>query len=68
VEALRAGGVEVWLDTSELRGGDVWGPSYELVAFGRNIGDARFCVNAGTLPPGVESISMSYACLSGTMP
>ncbi len=23
-DALRAGGVEVWLDTTELRGGDVW--------------------------------------------
>lgn len=23
-EALRAGGVEVWLDTTELRGGDSW--------------------------------------------
>lgn len=23
-EALRAGGVEVWFDRSELRGGDVW--------------------------------------------
>ena len=23
-DALRAGGIEVWLDQSELRGGDVW--------------------------------------------
>jgi TIR domain len=23
-EALRAGGIEVWFDQSELRGGDVW--------------------------------------------
>ena len=23
-DALRAGGIEVWLDTSELRGGDAW--------------------------------------------
>ena len=23
-EALRAAGIEVWLDQSELRGGDVW--------------------------------------------
>jgi hypothetical protein len=25
-EALRAGGIEVFLDQSELRGGDVWDP------------------------------------------
>ncbi len=28
---------------------------YELAAFGRNIGDARFCVNAGTTPVGVAT-------------
>ena len=26
-EVLRAAGVEVWLDTSELRGGDAWDAS-----------------------------------------
>jgi iron complex outermembrane receptor protein len=45
--------------TVDARMAYVFGRSaaYELTLFGRNIGDKRFCLNAGTLPIGVATCS-----------
>jgi len=42
-EALRAAGVEVWFDQSELRGGDVWDQKIR-----REICDCALCTSIQT--------------------
>ena len=59
-EALRAGGLEVWFDQSELRGGDAWDASIrkqikECALFVPLISANTRRAQRGLLPAGMEA-------------
>ncbi len=48
-EALRAAGIEVWLDQSELRGGDAWDETIRVKTSARWLDATRLCTRSMSL-------------------